>query len=143
MNARAIVAAAALLTACSAPQDRERRALMDQIEKQVQLPKDAQSLGEYARYYTDRGSEVIAVYLTPMDDEVRPGQSCEEVFENFTTLEVPCEPMAGGTIGAGERRWVNSEQDLPFIDDGGCGQITIIFDKAKSVVKSAQCNGVA
>ena len=118
---------------------------MNQIEKQVQLPKGARPLGEYARYYADtKGGEVVAVYLIPMNDEIRPGESCAELLENFTTREVPCEPMHHPwAVGAGERRWVKSEQDLPFINDGGCGQVTVIFDKAKSVVKRANCNGVA
>ena len=133
-----------LLSGCSTAEERDREAVMNQIEKQVQLPDGARPLREYARYYAEHEGEVVAVYMIPPNDEIRPGDGCEELLENLTTREVPCEPMkTDWAMPAGERRWFRSEQELPFINDGGCLQITVIFDRAKAVVKSADCNGMA
>jgi len=43
------------LGACSAPQDRQREQMMDQIEKQVRLPQGAEPLDKYVRYYAGLG----------------------------------------------------------------------------------------
>lgn len=109
-----IIVAAALLTACSTSEARDREALMDLIERQARLPDGARPLAEYARYYAPGGKdEVAAVFLIPVNDEV------------------------------GQRRWMDDQRDLPFIIDGGCSQVTLTFDRAKSVVKAAECNGPA
>lgn len=147
MNALKIVTAAVLLSGCSTPEERDRVAVMNHIERQVQLPKGSRSLVEYARYYaeSDRG-EVVAVYLIPDNYEMRAGESCSEALADFKSREVPCETLlmrSDWDIPAGERRWVRSEQDLPLVSDGGCSVITVTFDKAKSVMKSAECNGLA
>jgi hypothetical protein len=138
-----VSAVAGPLMSCSTPEESGREALMDRIERQVQLPKGAGLIKDYARYYAESGGgEVTAVYLTPIDEIVRPGEPCSEVGENFTSREVPCEPTrASWALPADERRWVENERALPFQCDGGCSQITVTFDKAKSVVKSAFCNG--
>jgi hypothetical protein len=145
MNSLKIAAAVILFSGCSTPQERDREALMNQIEKQVRLPINARSLDEYARYYADgEDGKVVAVYLIPINDELPPDQSCEELLENLMTRELPCELVKSDwAMPAGKRRWMKSEQNLPFISDGGCAQVTVIFEKAKSVVKSAECNGVA
>ena len=117
---------------------------MDRIEKAVRLPDRARPLSEYARYYAEREREVVAVYIIPPRDEIRAGEACEELLENMSTRDVPCEPMKSDwAMPAGSRRWFKSEQELPFISDGGCSQITVIFDKPKGIVKSADCNGGA
>ena len=145
MNLLRIAATAALLSGCSTPEERGREALMDQIEKQVQLPKGARPLSEYARYYAETGkSEVHAVYLIPISGELGPGEGCSELTENFSLKDVPCEPTADFPgLAPGERKWVADEDELPFMMDGGCMQVTVVFDKAKSVIRSAHCNGVA
>jgi hypothetical protein len=118
---------------------------MGQIERQVQLPNGARTLAEYARYYAsgDNG-EVIAVYLIPINNDPRPGDRCEELTENFTSRQVPCAPMRPAwAMPAGKRRWVKDQHDLPYVNDGECAQVTVVFDKSKSAVKSAECNGTA
>lgn len=138
-------AVALLLTACSSPEERDHEALMGKIEQQVRLPKGARTLGEYARYYANGDDgEVIAVYLLPFNDDPRPGDSCEELTENFTSRQVPCPSMhPTWAMPAGKRRWVKDQHDLPFISDGGCAQVTVVFDKSRSAIKSAECNGTA
>ncbi len=145
MKATAIFALVIGLAACSTPEERQRAAVMDQIEKQLQLPEGARPFGEYARHYAERDNgHVVGVYLVPFEDEIRSGESCEELDANFASHPVPREPMEmPKQLAAGEREWLKSPRDLPFISDGGCAQITVIFDKAKSAVLSAECNGRA
>lgn len=118
---------------------------MDQIEKQVHLPNGAGRLADYSRYYADDGhGEVVAVFLIIPKDEPRPGETCEELAANFTSRTVPCEPMhLPWAIPAGQRRWLKDKRDLPFINDGGCMEVDVTFNRAKSTVTSIQCNGEA
>jgi hypothetical protein len=116
---------------------------MDQIEQRVQLPKGAGSLGEYSRYYADGDSgEVVAAYLMIPKDERRPGEACEELDRNVEGHTVPCEPIGlPWAIPAGQRRWLKDKRDLPFINDGGCADVNVTYDRAKSAVTSVECNG--
>ena len=145
MNSFKIAAAILLLSGCSSPEEREREALMNLIEKQVQLPKGTRPLSEYARYYADTDSRVVvAVYLVPTSDEIGLGESCEELLENFASRKVSCEPMQfEWAMPAGERRWFKDKRDLPWINGGGCAQVEVEFDTATSTVKRAECNGEA
>ncbi len=117
---------------------------MDLIERQVQLPTGARPLGEYARYYADTGNgEITAVYLVPMDDQPRPGDTCARLDENFAAQVVPCEPIQSDyRIPAGQRRWV-APQAQPIMDDGGCLRVVVIFDTRRSSIKRTECNGEA
>ena len=118
---------------------------MNEIESKLQLPKGARPLEEYARYYTDddRG-HVIGVYVIPMNDDLRPGDKCEELTANLSSHEVPCEPFKPDwAMPDGQRRWVPDQSHLPVIDDGGCGIVTVEFDRTRSTVTQAVCNGDA
>ncbi len=140
-----LVVAALLLTNCSTPEERQQNALMDQIEKQVQLPKGARPLGDYARYYTyAENGDVHGVYLMPFNDESRAGESCEELSANFTSRDVPCPSLQSpDAIAVGKRKWLVDRHDLPFINDGGCMEVDVVFDPLKARVKSVDCNGKA
>jgi hypothetical protein len=118
---------------------------MDRIEKQVHLPKGASPLADYSRYYSDDGKgEIVAVYLIIPRDEPRPGETCEELTTNFTSRTVPCRPVQlPWAIPAGQRRWLKDKRELPFINDGGCMEVDVTFNKAKWAVTSIQCNGEA
>src|SRR5690349_5953289 len=84
MASKTIAVAAGFLAACASETVDEREAIMDLIERQVQLPTGARPLGEYARYYADTGNgEITAVYMMPMDDQPRPGDTCARLDENF------------------------------------------------------------
>ena len=41
-----------------------------------------------------------------------------------------------------ERRWVE-ETELPMIDDGGCGVVSVIYDLAAQRIQNVYCNGLA
>jgi hypothetical protein len=58
--------------------------------------------------------------------------------------EVPCEPETDWPEGgvAGKRRWLDDPEALPFMCDGGCGQINVEFDPVSRTV-TAFCNGRA
>ena len=145
MRAVSLVATTILLAGCSTPEERKHKALMDQIENQVQLPKGAHALGDYARYYThDENGDVHGVYLIPFNDEPRPGEGCEELGSNLTGRNVSCPPgQSQDALAAGKRRWVDDRRNIPFIMDGGCMEVDVIFDASKGRIKSAYCNGVA
>lgn len=142
MRSLNLVAALALLTGCSEQKVDEREALMNKIEAQVKLPDGAKALNEYARYYVQRANgEVAAVYLIPFYDLAQSDERCEEILENFATRAVDCGPTKPDwLISAGERRWVKDERELPFMSDGGCGQVTVIFNQARSAITSVRCN---
>lgn len=140
-----------LLSSCAAQPTREE-ALMDAIEKGVQLPPGAKSLNSYGRYYTYADSgKVTAIYLLPMpsadtvagcstivDDTLVPC-TAEEIAE-ARKMEVE---MQARQLEAGERRWVKDESEIPHIMDGGCSQVSILFGIAEKRVIRIGCNGDA
>jgi hypothetical protein len=135
-----------LLAGCSSPEERRTGAIMDSLEQQVQLPKGARPLSAYARYYAfGRTGDVEALYLIPWQDEVRPGESCEELTVNFTSHAVPCSDMKskGEELKVGQRRWVVDSRHFPLVLDGGCGVISLLFDAKTAKAKSVECNGEA
>ena len=125
--------------------------LMDEIERSVVLPKGAERLAAYGRYYafSDRQT-VVASYLLPLPvpsfDE-----GCEEMSEDLSSR--PCTKQEVATMRAssardaaartppGKRRWLSSTKHLPFIADGGCMQVRIEFDPSAHRVLSVACNG--
>ena len=125
--------------------EREQDALMSRLEHNLQLPEGASDLREYARYYANAGNgQIVAIYLIPFDHEIAPDEACEEVSADFSTREVPCPDLQpASAMPAGQRRWLNDRRDLPWINDGGCAQVEVIFDKETSAVKRAECNGEA
>jgi hypothetical protein len=92
---------------------------MDRIERSIQLPRGADPLGTYDRYYAwyqgaDGVRHVLAVYVKYI--------------------------RSGGEQA--ERHWV-AETDLPSIDDGGCSVISFSYDVAAHRFEHLGCNGYA
>lgn len=105
-----------MLASCEASKKSEREALMDRIESQVRMPEGSRPLAEYARHYAENAEgEVVGVYVPPN----RNGRLLKR------------------------RQWLEDQRDLPFLMDGGCNQVTVLFDKTTSTVTHADCNGVA
>ena len=93
---------------------------MDKVETQVRLPTGARPLAEYSRYYAPgQKSEILATYLIVGKGEPRPE----------------------GSVPPGKRRWFNDMREMPGMDGGGCGQVQIVYDTAKSAVREVRCNG--
>lgn len=121
--------------------------LMEEIERKVVLPKNAQPLASYARYYAfSNKSDVVAAYLIPLAP-LMPGEGCEEMLENFGSRPCTKEEVAEGTISkdtenvAGKRHWLRNTRNLPSMGDGGCAQVNITYDTTAHRVLSVACNG--
>lgn len=121
--------------------------LMDEIERKVVLPKNAQPLASYARYYAfSNKSNVIAAYLIPLAPPI-PGEDCEEMLENFGSRPCTKEEVAEGTTSkdtenvAGKRHWLGSNRNLPSMGDGGCAQVNVTYDTIAHRILSVVCNG--
>jgi hypothetical protein len=103
-------------TASAGEPTAEQVAIMDRIEREVQLPQGAGPLGTYRRQYAwheeanGKRMTVVAIYVRP-----------------------------GGTPG---REWLENEADLPMIDDGGCGIVTLIYIVGTQRIQTVACNGV-
>ena len=139
-----VVALAVVLAGCSSTEERQQRALMDVIEARVQLPAKARPLEEYARYYADAGDgTVLGVYLIPTTAP-NPDDSCELLAADGSSRIVPCpQTRPDWEIPADDRRWFEDHQKLPYINDGGCMEVDVVFDKMTSAVLSVTCNGEA
>ena len=115
----------------------------DVIEARVKLPDGAGPVSEYARHYAvDEKGLVVGVYA-PGYRPLGPDETCEEVFENMTSRQVPCVEPESDRLLSGQRQWVENTEKLPLIMDGGCGVITVISDPKAGAVMSATCNGEA
>ena len=142
---RTILPCLAALSACSTATKQAH--LMEEIEQKVQLPKGAEPLNAYVRFYTfsDRG-KVLARWVVPEANEPQPGDGCAEVVlsETETRLrDIPCDPPRPWPPEgrAGESRWVEHEKNMPVMMDGRCRQINIMFDLGTRKVEHAFCNG--
>ena len=143
-----IFAVLPLLTAAALPDtDRQRDAIMDEIEKTVILPARAGPFSAYGRNYAFDGlNRVIAVYFIPESafDEstscvLGTGAPCPKAERDRLTRESAVR-RASMAI-AGGRRWFENTNDLPNINDGGCSKITIHYDVPARQVLSVACNG--
>jgi len=134
-------AVALFLSGCTSPEQHDRDQLTDRIESLVKLPEGAERLAYFARTYTfDERGLVVGVFASgnfaPKLDDI-----CSEMFEDFSSREVPCSPeFESDRLLAGQRQWVDGEDKLPLILDGGCDVITIIYDPKADKVVSANCN---
>jgi hypothetical protein len=129
---RALFAATLMLAACSSESPtavesdtsksvsplttKEGRArIMDEIERQVQLPPEAGELQQYARYYAFDGESVIGTYMSSGEND----------------------PLRG------KRLWLADRRDLPILMDGGCAVVNVVYDPPTQRVENTFCNGQA
>lgn len=117
---RLLIFLACSLVACSSESERRHDLLMQQVEERVQLPKGAEKLERYARYYATDGNRIVATYITLVDSENR-----------YYDLPV------------GQRRWVDDHRNMPAISDGGCSIVNVLYDPKATSSPEAFCNGVA
>lgn len=107
------------LSSCSQAYSPENEVVMDKIESGVKLPTGAQTLDDYARYYsTSASGYVIATYTTV----VLPN-------ERFHDLPI------------GKRRWVNNSANLPNLIGGGCSTVHVVFYVDTDAFGETACNG--
>jgi hypothetical protein len=144
MKLLALALVALSLTACSSPEDQAREALLDNIEQTVRLPPGAKPLQSYVRYYAPTGrGEVVGVFILPGVDELPPGQGCEQLREDGTT--VPCTydwPKSTG-VGAGNRVWLSDYAKLPgpMRDASNCGLVSVVYRESDRHFVEVVCYG--
>mgnify|MGYP005821901355 FL=1 len=128
-------------------------ALMNRIEALVELPEKAKPLNQYSRNYAlAEAGNVIAVYFLPIeikwDDliclepppDFNPRSCTPEEISEWRRQE---DEAAARRAKRGASRWFSSVDDLPYIFDGGCGFIEVVYDPAIDRIVSVQCNGYA
>jgi hypothetical protein len=121
MRANFALALPFALFGCGPGEDQETAAVMNGIERQVQLPAGAQPVDSYARYYAmDYTGRVIAEYTTHVDWSNRQAD-----------------------LPIGHRRWLHDYGMLPGISGGGCRVVNIVYLPKEHRVASAVCNGTA
>lgn len=148
-----LLAALVVLSSSSAPERSPHDALMDEIERKVRLPRNANPLNAYGRYYAfDGKGKVEARYLLPPEpmtpDPLPADWGCEEsviLGNDLTWREVPCGPEPGTShyLKAGQRRWFADGEAIPMIFDGGCMVVHVTFNLKTRKVEYVFCNGYA
>ena len=122
------------------------------IEAAVVLPKGARPLDAYSRNYAlQPDGKVIAVFVIPREKGgVADGAGCEIMLQNGDAR--PCteaelaedkafdEALANAQGEAGKSRWFDDRLELPAVNGGGCGVVTIIYNPRSKQVESAECN---
>jgi hypothetical protein len=144
----AFLLTAATLCGCSAQAKNPHDEIMDKIERGVSLPKGANPLPDYARYYAldDKGL-VWAVYKLPEPPPSGHGV-CTEMNGAIPPekwREVPCaqDSPEQGYLPAGQRRWMSNPMAIPTaMDTLGCEQMTFRYDARRDtfVTKSSCSN---
>jgi hypothetical protein len=140
----AVMVVAAISTSCANPPDRE--AIMDEIEKNVTLPRDAQAFELYGRNYAFHGPEQVraAYYIprAPLTEKMGcyvGGKPCSKDYVRKLMQDNAAERARHAA--AGQRRWFETERDLPALFDGGCSIIHIKYEIATRRILSVSCNG--
>lgn len=108
------------LAAYPSAAERRRIKLMQLVENRVQLPKGAERLERYARYYAKNGDHIIAIY---------------------TTFSKPTE--RDFDLPVGHQRWLDDYRNLPAVLDGGCSTVKVLYDLKGRTAPEAFCNGEA
>lgn len=112
-----------LLGGCSSQVDERRKGMMNNVENMLVMPAEAHPWHEYARYYSvEPDGKIVGVFIVP-DDRDRQNE-----FYN---------------LPAGQRRWVEDYRNLPSINDGGCGILTVTLDPKSKKREGPVCNGEA
>jgi len=94
--------------------DAGQTAIVDRIEREIRMPRGAEPLASYARYYAwQQGTG-----------------SSRTVLGSF---------MVGSDWQPG-RYWTD-ENRLPMLVDGGCSRVTLSYNVATERVREVNCNG--
>lgn len=120
-------------------------ALMDEVERMLELPRHSHGFEHYVRYYTiDEAGDVVGRYVIPRTFHSQPGAMCEEPDGKGVWRKVKCKPIIEWPEGgvAGRRYWVADVKALPGICDGGCSVVNVRWNRKSDRVE-ADCNGLA
>ncbi len=89
------------------------------IEEKVKSKNPDIILDDYARFYAHRIDNKVMAFYSLGDEDI--GSKKRK---------------------AGQSYWV-SVDNIPFVLDGGCGYITVIYNKSSEELDSIECNGDA
>jgi hypothetical protein len=126
-----------LLTVACTSDHADNKKLVGQIEQSIKLPKGALEIQAYARYYARKGNTVYASYIVEQSD-------WREVVRKECSLQAkgyPCNDPNYGVIEAGQRRWVEKRDYLPFMNGGGCNYVDIEYDVERKSFSTISCSG--
>ncbi|KQM57181.1 MULTISPECIES: hypothetical protein [unclassified Sphingomonas] len=123
---------------------------MEEIERTIRLPRDADPLESYARHYAFRGLQTVeAVYVTSYaQPNLREGM--EVMTANGSRPATPREIAETEALDAlsreqwgeaGKRYWHSTPDAFPMLSDGGCDQISILYDVAAKRFRMNGCSG--
>lgn len=122
---------------------------MEEIERTIRLPRDADRLQSYARHYAFRSPQTVeAVYVipyVPTDWRQDVAAIIKAGYPPSTPAEIK-DMKAMNALSreqwgdAGKRYWHRSRNVFPMIDDGGCAQISIVYDINAKRILSLDCN---
>ena len=143
MKALLLLVPAICLAGCTSPEQRRETAIMDAIERTIQLPPMAGALNQYARTYGLSSSDVVVgFYFRPAS--VRDQSFCEATKKygpDNGQISLACPPPEG--MRAGERRWFADQRKMPDSTDGGCSSFHIEFNlRSQTFVQPVRCSGV-
>jgi hypothetical protein len=128
-----------LLAFGCAPKESDER-IMDAIEGRVVLPKGAEPLGRYSRYYANGAAgQVEVLYIIHDKNFVR---DVRESCGRSKTDTMPCAP--GGKIGlvdSDNRKWLTDFRQLPVAHGGGCGVVRFAYEPKSDRFSPLSCNG--
>ena len=142
MRNNSAVTIALMLAGCANREQSQHDLVMDRIEQQVQLPKGAHPLSDYARIYlAEDKDQVVAVYILPQIIERAAANECSELTKTDNLKTVPCVSARVRQLRAGERRWVSDHRDLPFEVAPGCEVITLAYDLPHRRFDELSCVG--
>lgn len=137
-------------------------AIIEEIEAGIELPLDAKLIQEYSRNYaldedgviSENKGMIVATYLATDQflygdrtrkrcegsSKVSDPKYCSEEYLNSVDRSDARIVKRFGTTG--QSRWINDVNHLPWISDGKCLQVTIIYDPAAKQFLSVRCNGM-
>jgi hypothetical protein len=134
----AFLMAALVLGGCSVQARNPHDRIMDEIESGVSLPKGANPLRDYARYYAfDNKGLVWAVYAIP-GSPPSGQEACTDINgdvppEKWQTVPCPKESPEEAYLPAGQRRWMSDPVAIPTtLDTLGCEEMTFTYDARRN-----------
>ena len=130
----------ALVAACSASPDSQHAQLLDEVERQVRLPDQAEPLKAYSRYYASAANgEIVGIYLLP---DLQRGK-CVGDGEDQTSSIGECQPVRGTrNLKANERLWVDNHTLLPTLSGRGCTVVNVAYNPATGQPTRVSCSFV-
>ena len=123
--------------------------IMTEMDATVVLPPGASPLSSYGRNYawrTDGRDGVIQGNYLLVNTLYPPNFPCSAGRDKDDSI-LGCTPeyrrhIVNGQAAAGRHMWFNEFARMPFIADGRCLQVNVLYSTIRHSVISVRCNGV-